>query len=914
MASSQQQLDLPIDGAVPEGFLRLELKPYIQPFERVLASAELTGLFPSLELGFPWEQETPDLVELCSDVPVEHLRQRLAYWQRVGHNILEPSVQAILEATDGPNSGESLPNGRKLRYGPHDLHEYRGKFFPQLVRSLINFAGLTDDSLILDPTCGSGTTNCEARVIGMRSVGLDLNPLSSLIAQVKSSIVGLDVDEFQTDVKTALQRVKRMKATEPSNLWVKNDLEYLKRWFAPEALREVAAIRGAIDRHASESIRDFLKLCLSNIVRKVSWQKESDLRVRKEIFQYQATFALSRFVAEVERQTGKIIPYLESLREQNVPVHPKMADIRVGDARRIHEELPEYRGQCDLLITSPPYATALPYIDTDRLSLIVLGLLKRTEQRHREKDMIGNREVTERERVMLWREYLDRRKELPKPVLDLIDGVAAQNHMEGVGFRRRNTPALLGKYFLDMIVSLRNAKRMMKPGSYACYVIGNNSTRVNGERLEIPTDEFLCLLAKREGWYHVAELPMELLPSRDIFRNNRGSSEKVLILRSTVERKSVFSVALNADKNKRDESWDFTDADTREHLHTLHPYPARFIPQIPRRAILEFSNPGDMVLDPFSGGGTTVLEAILACRNAIGVDNNAVAHLIAEAKVANYSAKDLKCLNTFFSELDYLVKSAPDDCWKPSYKNIDYWFSDDSIEDLSRLRWTIHTLPKRPRLLALSVFSSIIIRSSRQDSETRYKRTERQYISGNAVRLFAQRLIEATKRARRILSGPRGKASLVLADSKRLEFIGDRSIDFIVTSPPYLNAYDYHKYHRHRLHWIGGDVQLARDAEIGKHDTFTRRGATPDKYFEDMYVCFEEWKRVLRMGGRVMIVIGDAIVSGNAVPVADRFIYLMEDLNFELEDHILRAVKAAQKSFGPGARANMEHLLLFVKK
>src|ERR1019366_946110 len=93
--------------------------------------------------------------------------------------------------------------------------------------------------------------------------------------------------------------------------------------------------------------------------------------------------------------------------------------------------------------------------------------------------------------------------------------------------------------------------------------------------------------------------------------------------------------------------WNFHDEDTNEHLHTLHPYPAKFIPQIPRTAIARWSKRGNLVYDPFCGCGTTLLEASLAGRPSIGTDNNAVAILVARAKTTLYSPADLDRLTTF---------------------------------------------------------------------------------------------------------------------------------------------------------------------------------------------------------------------------------------------------------------------------
>ena len=55
--------------------------------------------------------------------------------------------------------------------------------------------------------------------------------------------------------------------------------------------------------------------------------------------------------------------------------------------------------------------------------------------------------------------------------------------------------------------------------------------------------------------------------------------------------------------------WDFATASTNSTTNTIHPYPAKFIPQIPRHFIEQLSQVGDTVYEPFLGSGTTAVEA-----------------------------------------------------------------------------------------------------------------------------------------------------------------------------------------------------------------------------------------------------------------------------------------------------------------
>ncbi len=530
---SIQRVNFGINNAQKTEKLVFKLKPYIQPFERYLARAELYGLLGADCIKSPLSSPADSQITFSTSMPVEYLRKRLAYWEQIGTGgEFSPSLQVILESEEGigaQNSGKPFHfhRSRKLRYGPHGIHEYRGKFFPQLVKSLINFAGLSTNKIVLDPMCGSGTANCEARSMGMKTLGVDLNPLSVKISKIKTSLFDINRQLLKEQVGHLLTSLKTIDLNNSNVIypWNQRDFEYFKRWFSLQELKELAIILEIIKNCSYTPAKEFMEICLSNIIRTVSWQKDSDLRVRKEIKVHSSGTAVSLFSEELQKNLDKILSYLSCFdKDREFPEF----NITEGDSRHVNTVLIKGVGECDLLITSPPYAMALPYIDTDRLSLSVLGILPRVEHRQRELLMIGNREVTEKQRQELWDQYLGRRNELPEGVRNIIEKIGSANHNGGVGFRKRNLPALLGKYFLDMTDAMYSAKQMMKSGSYGFYVVGNNSTMINKKRVEIQTDRLLWEIGKKVGWKQKKVINMELLPSRDIFRYQRGTSESIL--------------------------------------------------------------------------------------------------------------------------------------------------------------------------------------------------------------------------------------------------------------------------------------------------------------------------------------------------------------------------------------------------
>ena len=527
--------------------IKIKMKPYIQPFEKRLASLELSSLVGNFEID---QLDDGPVALVNTRISLEKIAGKLTYWEYIEADERFYTRQSLRESTvnvvrNGVSFKEItmpllfdesifLPNRRCLRYASHGIHEYKGKFFPQLVRSLLNIAEIKgENKKILDPMCGSGTTLVESVLENHQAIGIDMNPLSVFITKTKCDVLKLKPAKLEREyvqIRDELLYVKPLRYLD-SLIYFKslplNDQEYLANWFAIEVLTDLDQISCAISNIKDETIRNFFWVSLSNILRKVSWQKLDDLRVRKEILNDVEVDAIKEFFKDLERSIRLVLAFIR----QNSQLDVGNSSVYHGDSKQLINSIKSGHGLVDIIITSPPYATALPYLDTDRLSLSYLGLLPREKHRTADSLMIGNREISETRRKELWNEYWMRRSELPGSVEKLINKIHRLNDNSPVGFRRKNLSALLGKYFFDMKEMFSNMHSAMKKNAVVFVVIGDNHTVAGGVHVDIGTIKFMSLIAVAEGFDLVERIDMEMLANRTIHKNNATKSESILWLR-----------------------------------------------------------------------------------------------------------------------------------------------------------------------------------------------------------------------------------------------------------------------------------------------------------------------------------------------------------------------------------------------
>lgn len=362
--------------------------------------------------------------------------------------------------------------------------------------------------------------------------------------------------------------------------------------------------------------------------------------------------------------------------------------------------------------------------------------------------------------------------------------------------------------------------------------------------------------------------------------------------------------------------WDFRDSKTVYLTHGLHPYPAKFIPQIPNALIQELSSVGETVADIFCGSGTTLVEAMLLKRNTIGIDANPLASLISKAKTTCLQEGDVELLNALANRANEFADSLSlynenslfgtnaftSRAWRPDDPAVIFWFERFVIEELAEILSWCRALPSdSSRTIALTAFSSIIITVSKQDSDTRYVRRQKDVKPGDTVRRFARSLADATHMAQEFsdLVEPRFRCSVHCENILSQPDI--ERVHLVVCSPPYPNAYSYHLYHMTRMLWLDMDQPKFKREEIGSHRKYSKKtnGATEATFQEEMANIFSWLADALDVGRYACFVIGNSRIKGRNINNAELIAETAIKNGFREIARIQRRMQDSKKSFNP---------------
>lgn len=363
--------------------------------------------------------------------------------------------------------------------------------------------------------------------------------------------------------------------------------------------------------------------------------------------------------------------------------------------------------------------------------------------------------------------------------------------------------------------------------------------------------------------------------------------------------------------------WELATAETRELTHGIHRYSGKFIPQIASQAISLLTTPGDRVLDIYCGSGTTLLEAALLDRKSVGIDLNPLALLISKVKTRPLPERKLsQFLRGIREELEGATDEAPlfaqgsatskDD---PRLKDewFTKWYQPHVLPRLCQIHQAIMGCSDAAvRDVGLVAFSDVVRRASKAHNgypNVMFDKNAKQ--RPNPVPHFLNRLSEVVAAVAELSALKNFERPEVReGDATSLDF-DDNSFDAVVSHPPYIASVPYAEYGSLSLGWLGHDAKALDKRLTGG----VRQSKDVVERFEAGYSkAIAEAFRVLRPGGHMFLMVGNPLVKGERIDLAEMTNEFAIAAGFRLS--------ASAERVGVNRRANKmgaEHLLFFAK-
>ncbi len=405
--------------------------------------------------------------------------------------------------------------------------------------------------------------------------------------------------------------------------------------------------------------------------------------------------------------------------------------------------------------------------------------------------------------------------------------------------------------------------------------------------------------------------------------------------------------------------------------HGLHSYAAKCPPQLVRFGLSYYSKPGDRILDPMVGGGTTLVESCLLGRDAIGYDIDPLARLI--AKVKSYPLSDtvierafLKVSSLVEADLAELKKQAPASsvvkrATPPEFHNRDYWFLPEVSQALTLLAYHIEQVEMRRsvREFLWVAFSSLIlartsVANARDVIHSRHHYWEHPE-PPDVMAKFKSRVNLMRQQMREFVEKNRVEDVVTRAhigDARCLR-VRSESIDLVFTSPPYATAIDYSRAHFLAVPWMSGVLGVTFDkylllgpsyigTERGRFrgdftihqklrryetahsvlsrlaETSPRHAKLTQRYFLDMQQVFTRIARVLRTGGHAIVVVCPSHIRKVAVPTHTVFTEMGKEFGLRTKKLHTRTINERRRILPYmleefGKRMDTEYVIIFQK-
>ncbi|KAF0108661.1 MAG: hypothetical protein FD146_547 [Anaerolineaceae bacterium] len=421
-----------------------------------------------------------------------------------------------------------LSNGRANKLDPqdrafHDWYRFVLSFPPHLVRDYIKKFELNSKSVVLDPFCGTGTTLIEAKLAGMKVVGLEGNPFPHLASAVKTDW-DLDADILSSRTRQiADEAIKILEAQgiddnfpfekEHQNLKsLSPDAEklILSNSISPLPLHKTLVLFEILKQFENEPFYRHALLALGNAL----VYKISNLHFGPEVGVKSPKFdvpVISNWLLEIDKMVN-------DLRQVKGLSFPK-SEVHLADARSLDIVEPN---SVNAVITSPPYPNEKDYTRTTRLESVLLGFINTKEELRELK-----RRLIRSNTRGIYKSDDDDKWVAEFPEIQRIAEAIEKRRIElgkDSGFERMYARAAK-LYFGGMAQHLSELRKVLRPGAQLAYVVGDQASYL---RVMIRTGQILGDIAKSLG-YELAGI--DLFRTRLATATKEQLREEVVILR-----------------------------------------------------------------------------------------------------------------------------------------------------------------------------------------------------------------------------------------------------------------------------------------------------------------------------------------------------------------------------------------------
>lgn len=377
------------------------------------------------------------------------------------------------------------------------------------------------------------------------------------------------------------------------------------------------------------------------------------------------------------------------------------------------------------------------------------------------------------------------------------------------------------------------------------------------------------------------------------------------------------------------EDWNFKKSDTRYSTHSTHTWLAAMIPALASK-LIEKTKPTNL-LDPFCGGGTVCVEAVLNNIQSTGIDANPLSAIITKTKTTKISESSV---NEIADDIiKKAKKSKQGEFFFPDHKEYktEYWFKKEHIKYLDSIARSVSQIEnKKIKIFFQCVFSATIRDVSlTYRNEIRLRRLEPQDLAKfnrDVIETFENRI---KKTLERINTLPRGaKSRIVTGDVKRLPF-ENNEFSTIICSPPYgdeRNGVPYFQFVKNMLYWLGlpkTELEKYKTNVLGWHNKeIIKEKHTPESktlskllkkldnqknideansFYHDYNQGLKEMSRVT--SDKIVIVIGNRILNKQVINNAAITTELFSNIGVKLSEHHKRNLPSKRiPRFGDGEK------------